>query len=246
MLWRKPRQHLMWTATPRGMPSWTLVTVVVQALLRSTLSYYCPTNVSACPWLGISFPWPITLLTLPVGPPALPSSGVWNTSQPRPQQAHLPSCSQPPGLMAIASLRPRVWVLMITRGGECISLARNKSPTHQPGYFQVPPGPHPPTTPTKNRQLCPTAESGQKHCETPGYKPQQSCLACCSCIQNQCKCLEAEKRPWQHYMKTRKGNTLDTSPSITKHRITYLTVRVDKAVSIEHLAWCRYWWLPWT
>lgn len=35
-------------------------------------------------------------------------------------------------------------------------------------------------------------------------------------------------------MKTRKENALDTSPSIT--RFTYLKVRVDNAVSIEHLA----------
>lgn len=32
---------------------------------------------------------------------------------------------------------------MITQGGECISLAHDKSPTHQLGYFQVPPGPCP-------------------------------------------------------------------------------------------------------
>lgn len=45
-------------------------------------------------------------------------------------------------------------------------------------------------------------------------------------------------------MKTRKGNALNASPSIAKHMITDLKVRVDKVVSSEHLAWCWYGWLP--
>lgn len=73
---------------------------------------------------------------------------------------------------------------------------------HVPGYFQVPPGPCPPTIPTKSRWFCPAK---QRHCEYVRY----SLSSDTSHLQEQCKCLEEKGRLWQNYMRTRQRNALN-------------------------------------